>query len=339
MVLRLLHVLGVGLLAGLGASAAQAQYARTLEYLISRPSLQGPSVRVGEIGGRYTRPEFTPLVTTRQDVSLIGQDQLKFRGRRRSERRSSHIPIGTLGLQRGISRPGPLSFYAGPGQDPTSLAGLNPAMSLYLPDPSVSLAYMPSVTAHLYNPRPPTTRFQELFALLPPAEEPTGPQLEPADARLNARVDRQIELSLQHGLELFKQATVELPDPRTERYANCVDCPDKMARAIQQFHMVRIIDREAGLPLVLMAHGALEREQPTLAVRYLLDAWRRQPELFTAQAEPIDKYFGDVTSEGGSSAVLANQMRRYRRIGDLNPDAPEAQQARLRLRDLLSQAE
>jgi len=318
------YLIGLGLLAGLGAVAAPAQYARTLEYLIDRPSLYGPSSAVGEIGGRYTRPQFTPLTTTRQEVALLGQEQFQFRGRRRSERRGTHIPVGALGLQRGLSRPGPLSFYAGPGQNPTSLAGLAPAMTLYLPDPSVSLAYIPSVTAHLYTPRPATTRFQELFALLPPQDEPRGPELESADKRLNARVDTRVEQALQHGLDLFKQATVESPDPRTERYANCVDCPDKLVRAVQQFQMVRIIDQKAGLPLVLMAHGVLEREQPTLAVRYLLEAWKRQPELFTAQAEPIDKYFGDTVPQGGSSAVLQNQLRRYRRIGDLNPEAPEA---------------
>lgn len=60
------------------------------------------------------------------------------------------------------------------------------------------------------------------------------------------------------------------------------------------------------------------------AVQNLLAAVERNPELFSSEAGDFDTYFGDAEGEDARSDHLESQMRRYRRISELNPGSPEA---------------
>ena len=127
------------------------------------------------------------------------------------------------------------------------------------------------------------------------------------------------------GLDLFKKATIERRDPRTKRYPNCRDCATNLDQATRLLSLVRDLDEEAYLPTLLMAHAALDEERPIVALVYLLDAFRRNPDLFSADPGSINQYFGDVADGSRRSAMLEAQMRQYVRTGELNPKSPEGQ--------------
>ncbi len=342
------YLIAVGLGLSLWAPAAPAQqyYARTLEYLIERPAERGPSAG---IGGLYTA-SFQPLTMTRADVATIGQEQYQFRGRTRQARLGTSwgqriqqqkipgsnqlVPLrglasgrglgpGDLGLSSALATPGALSFYGGAGYD-RALSGAVSPMALFLPSPSIPIGFVPSITAQEHTPRPETTPFQQAFGLLPEPSEPKGQPLKlPAD-RLNDRTDQLAQTAERDGLALFKKGTVEARDARTGRHPNCADCAEKLAAAIQRLKMARILDRKASLPVLLVAHALLEQEQATAAVYYLTDAFQRDPAIFEATPRELDRYFGDVADDGATSGVLEAQLRRYRRVAELNPEAPDA---------------
>lgn len=338
--------------AGLGLSlvipTAFAQtYARTLDYLIERPAERGPSAN---IGGFYTAA-FRPLTMTRADVSTLGQEQYQFRGRQRPPHLGARwaqriqpekiqignqlvtqrtpqfgrgLAPGDLGLSSALAAPGPLSFYGGTENYGRSLAGVTTPMSLFLPSPSIPIGFVPSVTAQEYTPRPETTPFQQAFGLLPEPSEPKGQPVKLLADRLNDRTDQLAQTAERDGLALFKKGTVEARDSRTGRHPNCADCAEKLAAAIQRLKMARILNRQAALPVLLVAHALLEQEQATAAVYYLTDAFQRDPAIFEAAPRELDRYFGDVADDGATSGVLEAQLRRYRRVAELNPEAPDA---------------
>ena len=338
--------------AGLGLSlwvptASAQRYARTLEYLIERPAERGPSA---SIGGLYTA-SFQPLTTTRMGISTLGQEQYQFRGRQRPPHLGARwaqrvqpqkIQVGNelitqsspmfsrglapenLGLSAALAAPGPTSFYGGTDRYGRSLAGLSSPMVLSLPAPGIPIAYVPALSAYEHTPRPETTPFQQAFGLLPEPSEPKGQPVKlPAD-RLNDRTDQLAQTAERDGLALFKKGTVEARDSRTGRHPNCADCAEKLAAAIQRLKMARILDRQAALPVLLVAHALLEQEQATAAVYYLTDAFQRDPAIFEAAPRELDRYFGDVADDGATSGVLEAQLRRYRRVAELNPEAPDA---------------
>lgn len=59
------------------------------------------------------------------------------------------------------------------------------------------------------------------------------------------------------------------------------------------------------------------------AAGQLLRAWERKPDLL-ADPRDIDPYFGDSDEQRTRSQFLETQMRRYVRIGELNPGSPVA---------------
>lgn len=341
------YLLGAGLCLLLWAPAALAQrYARTLDYLIERPAERGPS---SQIGGLYTAA-FTPLTATRADVALFGQEQYQFRGRQRSRhleyrwgervrpqrvstgndvmmqrapRFGMSMGPGNFGLSANLTAPGPMSFYGGSGYD-RSLSGTAAPMGLFLPPPAIPIRYVPSISAYEHTPRPELTPFQRAFGLLPAPREPEGETLKLPAERLNERTDQLAVAAEREGLALFKQGTVEGRDARTGRFLNCLDCADKLAAAVQRLRMARVLDVQAARPVLLLAHALLEQEQSTLAVHHLTEAFAREPALFDADPHELDGYFGDVTAEGETSVLLAAQLRRYRRVAELNPEAPDA---------------
>jgi len=292
---------GAGLLLSICVPAARGQYARVLEDLISRPSARGPSAN---IGGRYTSQRYSPLSSIRSDVALLGRQQYSSRARHRARGRyTQSMSAPELGLRSGLGRPGNVSFYGGrTAMDIRSLSGFRSPYGLNLPVPGVPIRYVPSATASLYTPRPETTRFQDMFRLAPPPSEREGPMLPLPAERLNAWTAKRAVRARWDGIALFKEGTRVPPDPGTGRYEGCPDCRDKLRRAVQRLRLVRSLDDETAIPLMLLAHAALEREQPTLAMYYLVRAFQRQPDLVFARTFVI---LSEDATEEQTDAVVA----------------------------------
>jgi hypothetical protein len=326
---RHLWILGAGLsLAAAGSLPAQAQYGHTLSSLVNRPTTNSPSQ---VLGGTYTRAATRPLESTRgNNVSMFGQRPLPTRAGMRDYTRNRSLGLTDVGTQTNLA-----DFSAGSyfdvlsramrdrSGDISAISGLNQAMSINLPLPGQDIGGVPSLGACAYTPRPATNRFQDLLGLQPPA--PEGPcQMAPSVAeRLDARSSELAARATADGAAFFKAGTEELPD-QAGNYQKCPDCPSKLGQAVQVLRMANDLDEQSGLPSLLIAHAALEQNRPLVASSALLDALRRDPHLFTGSGQALDRYFGDVEQEGGRSALLTAQMRRYARLGEKNPTSPPA---------------
>lgn len=297
-----------------GVPAGLGQQARTIENLISRPSARGPSAY---LGGRFTTaPDLSPMQVPQRQVATLGERVFEFR----PTARPSQYQFGFTPTQLGLREPltaggaGPRLFGM---QTPRTLGGEMPMRRLGL---------LPAIDAHVFTPRPETTRFHELVGLTP-ARAAEGAPVRPMAERVEARTQERVERARAEGLALFRNATVEplVMDPRTgaTRYPNCQDCTANLVRAAQKLELVQQLDEGDAVALVLLAHAMLEQGRPMAAGSYLLKAWRRDPELL-AEPAAIDEYFGDVAGAGGRSEYLSAQMRRYVRLGELNPASPLA---------------
>lgn len=310
-----LCVLGAG-----GSAPAAAQAARlgsSLARLMDRPSL-GPSMY---IGGSFTQNP--PLMATRQTTALLAPTQAQFRARGRGQMsRYAAAMMPELGMHLG----GSSSVFTGPTRpDPAALPGLTPVRELHLPVPNVPIGYVPALTASQYTPRPATTPFQDLCGLLPPPEEQVQ-MLASAPERLNVHIDDRLTRARAEALEFFKNGTRESRGPQL-RYENCEDCGAQLSSAVARLRLVRDLDRADALVVLLMMHGSLEQERPTRATQELLQAFRRAGGALFDDARELDRYFGDAAAAADGtlrSAYLAEQMRRYSRIGTSNPDSPDA---------------
>jgi hypothetical protein len=310
---------------------ADAQYARTLEALTRRPSEAAPSENVGRFFGSGARS--SPLTTTRgENVPLMNQRSLPFRG----EARGAHsrvMPGAQAGSMPGRGPGGVGGGKAGEGMEVfrnrTSeigmITGLTASQNLELPRPGAPAGYVPGLSACEYTPRRETTRFQDILGLTPSGPAPDEPLLGTTAERLNRHTDELAAQAESAALALFKQATAEMRDVRTGRFENCTDCPDRMARAVQRLTMVSDLTPDSGLPLLLMAHVALEQERPLQAVAKLVEALRRERDLLSRATDGFAGYFGDADTAGGKSEFLEAQMRRYVHIGEYNPNSPVAQ--------------
>ncbi len=325
---RLLVMLAITVLAApLPPAAAQGGGGRMAR--MNRPSEQtGSSV----LGGQYTRNSvFRTLDSTSRQVSLLGADKFQYmRGRNRSGGdRPNVMPASQFGLYNNLAEPGglPLSWAADRTGEVSALSGLQGAPGFYTALPGYRAQEVPAMNAFLYTPRTKSTPFDNFFGLTPtpPELQPGAPTIKSVAAQMEVQTEKRVRQAERDGLDLFKRATVERLDYRTRRYPNCRDCAANLDQAIRLFTMVRDLDKEAYLPTLLMAHAALEEERPIMASVYLLDAFRRNPGLFSADPGSISQYFGDVAEGSNRSTVLEAQMRQYVRTGELNPESPEGQ--------------
>ncbi len=308
---------------------AQAQYARTLNSLLSRPSTNSPSLL---LGGTYTREQVRPLESTRgANVGLFGQRPLPSRTSMRSYGYGQTLGLTQVGHQSDLADFAGASYFdvlsramRDRGSEISAISGLTRVTNINLPLPGVGIGGVPALSACAFTPRPETSRFQDLLGLRPVAPESPGPMAPSLAERLAARSNERAALAAQEAATLFKEGTQEAPDPVTDEYRKCLDCASKLGRAMQQLRMANDLDPEAGLPSLLLAHAALAQNRPLLASDALLDALRRDPNVLTGAGQTLDRYFGDVEREGDRSAFLTAQMRRYARLVEYNPNSPPA---------------
>lgn len=299
--------------------------ARMLENLVSRPSDRSAST---SIGGQYTHSAQPPLSATQRgsSVSLFGQPALPFRTERRGSANMGMLPTAGVGLRAtlGMPRRTYYDLFMSQFDRIGTISGLNAARSLQLPLPGVPIGYVPALSASRYTPRAPATRFENLLGLTPVPTEPAVPLTTTVAERLEQRTAERAAQAEREGIALFKQATVDMRHPETLRFERCTDCNENLVRAMQRLRMASELDRQTAVPLLLMAHLALEQERPLQAVDDLLAALRRAQSVFTGAPGEFDAYFGDASATG-RSAFLEMQMRRYARIAELNPGSPSAQ--------------
>jgi hypothetical protein len=96
--------------------------------------------------------------------------------------------------------------------------------------------------------------------------------------------------------------------------AGAEDRWEQLSQASRLATTVKNIDASDPAPLLLIAHAALEREQLEVAMYALFDAVRRHPDVFAERP--------DVGAWFGSRELYDLQMRRCIRIGEDHPDRP-----------------
>lgn len=308
------------------AAVANAQFnpvgrARMLEDLTNRPSWRGPSLN---IGGTYTRYDLQPLVASRQTPTLLSSPTTTFRHPVRPTRANSRLETTRVGMLQEWGT----SVWDPMGQSRSTawmLSGMVQATNVQVPIPGSRWGQPAQLDSGLYTPRPETTSVQDMLGLLPVPADPTGRRVERMPDALVLENVSESDHELDEAIAMFRAATYESRryDEATGlmSYPTCKDCTQKLYTAMRLLKVVRDVDRNAALPLVLIAHAHLEQEQPMQALLHLAKAYERDPRMFL-ERRPIDEYFGDV--KDGKSVFLADQMRRFAELGALNPDSPEA---------------
>ncbi len=324
-------VWGAVLCIGMGLPRAAAQgYASDRGGRFNRA--QSPS---GSLGGRFTGGATAALSVSRSaSVSLMGQQDYSFRRSGAQTRYGSALSLTGTGLRGSFGGLQALPPLGGRMQAQT-LSGMGAALRLDLLVPGVpTRGYLPTLDAYKYTPRAPTTHFHDVFGLVPAREVHAVAEVATMAELMEGRTQLRVERARSEGMEFFRAATREAPDPRSGVRSDCPDCRDKLARAIQRLTIVEELDRESDLPSVLIAHARLDQERPMTAFGSLLRAFGRNSELFSSNRDALGAYFGDVEGDGedARSAYLEGQMRRYLGIGSgpaagigaMNPTSPEA---------------
>jgi hypothetical protein len=305
---------------------AAAQGVQAANELISRRTVRGSQSIVG--GRTIAAGRTRSLRATQTDAYILARQTYEYLRSQRSGLDTRVLGVSQLGLFRNLAGPSgePLSSFKDRTGEVASLSGLSQAMSLNVPLPYVGPGGLPTLNAFQYTPRPATSAFEDFFGLSPaPAPRPADwkPAIPSVAAELDRRTADRGKRAEQEGVALFKAGTVETRDARTGRFLNCRDCEESLFQAKQKLLLARDIAGRSYWPCVLLAHIALEEERPTLALSYLLEALDRNPQLFTEDPAQLHQYYGDAQG-GGRSAVLEAQLRRYVRIGELNPRSPHA---------------
>jgi len=191
----------------------------------------------------------------------------------------------------------------------STISGLSSAISYGTPLTRAQWNYLPAPTTPLYVAKPQPSVFHEFFGLRPsepPETELDATPIESLAAIMEEDTQQRVREVESRAQEYFRQATRAEVENRQE----------KLARAIYLFQSVYDLDKEAYLPSLLTIHAAIERDQLMLASRALFTTVRRRPEVFGEQPD-IREYFGDPSR-------LETQARKYLRIGDDNPEIPQA---------------
>ena len=291
---------------------------------VSRPSMVAPSVRLGLIGGFFTRADATPGLLRSSaaarggGVAGLPVSQSRFRysvGRRRyGVKRPAGLPAALSFGQTGIVSlriPEPLDRRIVRRADPElrSITGFNAATSFEIPFGLTMLA-APRVTGVPGRvPEPAPDAFSLFFDLRPPPKKPAS---RPAGAGPVDWVQgvenvrrQQLETLGKQAVWLFRQA-MEAPDD--ER-------PKLLSEAVDALRRWRELDARNATPCLLLAHAALARSQALSAVLYLTDALRRDAKLF--EKPP------DLTSYFPKPQVLRELLQTYLLGGIEGPDTAE----------------
>ncbi len=293
---------GTLLVSVLVAGAFDEVQAQTRRITALRGS-EGPSIYLGLVGGANTRGGLSNL-GGRPGAGGVAQVP-------RFGTVAGSRPIGSsfMGLMPGrnslatTSIRSQYSFFEGALPDPyvlRSVSGVASATHFWRP-PIPFDERPPMLTAPLYVEMPQQSPYAEYFglypsqaALEPPAPDEGAPELRGADL-MEQRYTSRMQTFGERALREFREATSA---PRE------VDDPiEPLAAVADKFSLLRSMDADASLPLLLSVYIALERHQHLMAADCLFEAAFRNPRAFIDHRD-LGQHFGD-------RKLLEAQARRF----------------------------
>lgn len=296
------------------AQSAFAQlYARTI---LSRPSDQSASIRIGQIGGTNTREPLEIGSGSRNPSTLdrVGRGRLPTLRGTGSFFLSEILQPPAIGVavspaaQRSPYRP-PFVYDEGQIRDATYLSQ-SLSFELPLTGPPVFGVAVPSRPVIAQGSNDP---FKKFFGLAEPrlgASHATRSAVEDgfeSVSALNASAnDRVAQDGLRRGLAAFREATSARVEDRYDRFR----------AAAQLLDLASEVNATDPLPRLLSVHAALAQERYLTAWLHLARAVERDPAVFTRQID-LHTYFADPR-------ILDEQARNLGRLSDLTSASPQA---------------
>lgn len=287
---------------------------------LSRPADQGPSQRVGLVGGLSTREGVRDIQRRSPAGPPMGIQRGAFFGSFGLTREDAPYqwPAAVLPADVGTASPwgrrGPMLQRVGQHSniDLQRVSGYGTALSFALPLMGVD---SPRIKPPMrYDLTPPThgNGFNDFFGLTAAVEAPPAPESDPEPLptlaeRLTEWNESSIDMMMLRARRTFKAAT------RTDNPTASED----LARVQSILDGVRRLRPDDAETELLALHAALGKNQIVTASRSLLRLVLKQPDFFV-QGVDVASYFGDPD-------VLRDQMRRFLRVGDENPQVGEAQ--------------
>jgi hypothetical protein len=298
-------ILGLGVsLVALGSAGAFGQLATAAR--VSRPSDQGPSVIVGQVGGGNTRygSNAQTQAQIRFDYQNAGIGAFGGGGLSGSGQRSrlySGPPINAFG-RRG-QRSGSAIYGANTspfGMGDTFVAsGMEEATSYEMPLIGWESARIDSGNSAVYVAPSDATAFHNFFGLTPSREAPpVDTSTDQLQSELIGRInDRDINDLLEKGKREFTLGTTVGRPDRNEHLAVAQDC----------FSGARHLDHKGWLPALLSVSVALERNRVESAIQALEEAVTRNARALAERPDVVALY--------GSREQFDATARLYYQIG------------------------
>lgn len=306
----------LGILAAVICAAGTA-YGQNISVGSKAYNSTSPSEQVGRVGGYNTRYEAAQRGGRGiSDLSAQSASILNFSGSsRRGAGGLSGLPAALLpgggGTRTSYSGLPPSSIT--PWRPPTTeqfalISGYDLATSLETPEGGWTFNPPGPLSSAPYA-APSDSTFHRFFGMKAAEPRPAANSLAEAPRSVTAMLNESNSLRLRdaerRALDLFRRATGEGPE-----------AAPLLPFAMDKLASVRMLDRSAYLPCLLLMHGAMERQQFQAAIENLQEALLRNPDLFMTPPD-LKQYFGSET-------FLNNQLRIYQQSGQVNADSPHS---------------
>ncbi len=278
----------------------------------SRPSVVGPSSRLGLVGGYFTRDDVAAVRSFGTADESAALDPYASRGRFGFRRQGGDV----LPTSFRPFRPQLMARFSGPelidfGYDRQrqmmQATNFMSATDVAAPPGGWKMEEPGKLTTPMIRaaPDPSSTAFNEYFGLAPAKAAPQRRTVESLAGLVEEQNDATIRALVKRAAEAFKLATGADDGGRNER----------LASAYRQLVNARNRDRKSPLPSLLLLHASLEKDQILHAIDCLFDTVARDPK-FLANRPDLRAAFGDPLR-------FEEQVRRFARLADEPGTAPE----------------
>ncbi|MFO0840154.1 MAG: hypothetical protein U1D55_16725 [Phycisphaerae bacterium] len=276
---------------------------------VTRPSINSPSGRLGLIGGYFTRDDVSRIRSFGTASESQTLDPMAKNGRFGFRRQGSGEPLPDAftpfrpGFSRRLAGPEMIDFGALRHSSLLQATDFMTATDVSGPIGGWKLEHPGSLRDSILPPTPRSdparTAFHDYFGLTPAQSvKPPAAEVESLATLVERENDAAIKSLTMRAIAAFKAATGAEEDGRGER----------LASANRQLQTLRDQDRSAALPVVLLMHTSLEKDQLLHALDCLFEFVSRDP-FFLASHTDIRGYYGDP-------GRFDEQMRRYARLAD-----------------------
>ena len=287
---------------------------------VSRPS-EGPSTRVGLIGGLFADRQVSALGTSRAFDVNQGPHSFNNPFTGSAGRPSQASPLfsnNTFSRPQSrrpdnVGRVGRANSY-----ELAEITGYSDLTNFENPLGGVDSFHIDiRPTAAYFVPPPDSDPFNAFFGLRPyqppAAPPPSGPtRVLPGEAPVGSTfatlMEQEHERTLDELAARAEQAFRFGTSPLRE------DQADQLAKAVSLLTSLRDLDRKAYLPSLLLAHAAMERGEPESMLFNIFSLIERFPGVFGTPSTAAS-FFGDKT-------LLEAHARRFLRFGDSSSSTP-----------------